>query len=126
MIRSMLALVLLTSAAEAKVRDLSLDLKRMPFNRDYLFPEQQYWGYETRFNADVDVGRFFMDNQITGRTYDSRYRYVSWGFDIGYHLTPWLDVVHSHLSQHAIDLYRPAYPVTDAYGIRLRFSEDSK
>jgi len=121
-----LALALLTTAAEAKVRDLSLDLKRMPYNRDYLFPGQQYWGYETRLNADVDIGRFFMDNQITGRTFDSRYRYVSWGFDVGIRLTPWLDIVHSHLSQHAIDLYRETYPVVDSTGIRIRFTEDSK
>ena len=121
-----LALALLTTAAEAKVRDLSLDLKRMPYNRDYLFPGQQYWGYETRLNADVDIGRFFMDNQITGRTFDSRYRYVSWGFDVGIRLTPWLDIVHSHLSQHAIDLYHETYPVVDSTGIRIRFTEDSK
>jgi hypothetical protein len=126
MLKSVLALLLLTSAAEAKVRDLSLDLKRMPFNRDLLFPEKEYWGYETRLNADVQLGNFFMDNQITGRTYDSRYRYVSWGFDIGYRLTPWLDLVHSHLSQHAVDLYRDRFPIVDSYGIRLRFSEESK
>jgi hypothetical protein len=123
MIKSAILLALLSTAAGAEVRDLSLDLKRMPYNRDLLFPGQQYWGYETRLNADVDIGRFFMDNQITGRTYDSRYRYVSWGFDVGIRLTPWLDIVHSHLSQHAVDLHRDVYPVVDSTGIRLKFME---
>lgn len=116
-------LLLLSLPAQAKVRELSLDLKRMPFQRDYLFPERTNWGHEVRLNADMDVGPYFLDNTITGRTYDSRFRYVAWGFDHGFHLTPWLDVIHSHLSEHAIDLYRDKFPVRDSYGIRIRFTE---
>ena len=116
-------LLLLSLPAQARVRDLSLDLKRMPFQRDFLFPDQTTWGYETRLNADVSLGVYFLDNRITGRTYDSRFRYVSWGFDHGIHVTPWLDLIHSHLSEHAIDLYRDKFPVRDSYGVRIRFTE---
>jgi hypothetical protein len=116
-------LLLLSLPAQAKVRELSLDLKRMPFQRDFLFPDRTNWGHEVRLNADMDVGPYFLDNTITGRTYDSRFHYVAWGFDHGFHLTPWLDVIHSHLSEHAIDLYRGTYPVRDSYGVRIRFTE---
>jgi hypothetical protein len=116
-------LLLLSLPAQARVKELSLDLKRMPFQRDYLFPDRTNWGHEVRLNADGEIGRFFMNNQVTGRTYDSRFRYVSWGFDVGFHVFPWLDVVHSHLSEHAIDLYRDKFPVRDSYGIRLKFTE---
>jgi len=117
----LILLVFFALEAQAKVTELTLDLKRMPFNLDYLFPDQTDWDYETRLNFSGEIGIFFMDNKVTGRTYDNRYHYVSWGFDMGFRVTDWLDVVHTHLSQHAIDIYREKFPVTDSYGARLNF-----
>lgn len=119
----LILLALIACEAEAKVTEFTLDLKRMPFNRDYFFPERTDWDYETRLNFSGEIGVFFMDNTLTGRTYDSRYRYVSWGFDMGLRVTDWLDIVHTHLSQHAMDLYRESFPVNDSYGIRINFLE---
>jgi hypothetical protein len=99
----------------------SLDLKRLPFQRDYFFPEQSYWGHELQLNWDVSVGRVFMLNHIVSRTYGDRFRYVAWKYDLGYAVTDYLDVLWSHHSQHALDAYREAYPITDSYGIRLHF-----
>jgi hypothetical protein len=113
----------MTCAAEAKVRELSLDLKRMPFQRDFLFPDRTNWQAETKLTADVSIGRWFLDNQITGRTYGDRYRYVAWEFDTGLYILPWLDILWSHKSEHAIDLYRDKFSVRDSYGIRLKFVE---
>jgi len=114
---------LLSTISYAKVRELSLDLKRMPFQRDFLFPDRTNWGHEVRMTADMNIGRWFIDNQLTGRTYDSRFRYVAWEYDTGFYILPWLDLIWSHKSQHTMDLYRDKFPVTDSYGIRLKFVE---
>ena len=119
----LLLLLLVCTPLRAEVRELSLDLKRMPFQRDFMFPGQTEWQAETKLTANVTLWRYFQDNQITGRTYGDRYRYVSWEFTHGFTLTPWLDVIHSHKSQHTIDLYSDKFPVTDGYGIRLKFVE---
>ena len=121
--RYLLMLMLFSMTAKAEVRELSLDLKRMPFQRDFMFPEQLNWQHEVRLNADVDLWRYFQDHKITGRTYGDRFRYVSWEFDHGFHIFPWLDVIHSHKSEHAMDRYLERFPVRDSYGIRLRFKE---
>jgi len=117
-------LLLFCTPLQAKVRELSLDLKRMPFQRDFMFPEQTAWGHEVKLTADVSLWRYFQDNQIIGRTYGDRFRYVSWEFDHGITIFPWLDLIHSHKSEHAMDIYVNKFPVRDSYGIRLHFKED--
>lgn len=119
----LLLLLLTCTSLRAEVRELSLDLKRMPFQRDFMFPEQLYWGHEVKLTADMSLERYFQDNQVIGRTYGSRFRYVAWEFDHGIHILPWLDVIHSHKSEHAIDILLVKFPVRDSYGIRLRFKE---
>jgi hypothetical protein len=109
--------------AEAKVTQLSLELKRLPFNRDYFIPERTIWDAETNLLWDVSLGRWFIENDITGRTADSRYRYVSWQFTTGINITPYLDLVWDHHSEHRMDTYSDKYPVRDAYGIRINFVE---
>ena len=96
---------------------------RIPFNRDFLFPNQEHWDYQVRLLWDVSWGRFWMGNDVTGRTYGSRFRYVSWEFTTGINLLPGLDIVHYHKSQHAIDWKRDKFPVIDGYGVRITFAE---
>jgi hypothetical protein len=64
-----------------------------------------------------------MDNNLTGRTYNSRFRYVGWEYETGFNILPGVDVVWHHHSQHAMDLDRDRFPVMDSYGIRLTFIE---
>ena len=111
------------STADAKVTRLSLGLKRMPFNADAMFPGHTKWEAETDLLWDVSLGRWFAENDVTGRTYGSRYRYVSWRFSTGVQVTPWLDLVWDHHSQHGVDLYIDRFAVKDGYGIRLHFVE---
>ena len=122
----LLLLLLLPSLAQARVTQFSLDLKRMPFQRDFMFPEQLNWGNEVKLTANGELGYYFQNNQVTGRTYNSRFRYVSWEFDHGFHLAPWLDLIHSHKSEHAMDRYLDKYPVRDSYGFRISFLEGGK
>ena len=125
MTKALLLLLALLSPlkAYAEVKELSLDLKRMPFQRSYLFPGQTNWGHEVRLTADGEIGPWFLNNRLTGRTYNSRFHYVGWEYDTGFHLTPWLDIIKSHESQHAIDLFRDKFEVVDSYGLRIKFKE---
>lgn len=126
-----LSLTLLTASAsslnaEPKVYHLALEASHIPHNRDFLFPEVTKWDYQARLLWDVGYGRFWMDNDITGRTYGSRFRYVAWEFTAGYRLAPGVDIIQYHKSQHAIDLDRKKFPVIDGYGIRLTFLQGKR
>lgn len=116
----------LGSSASAEVHQFSLELKRMPFNRDYFFPGKTEWDHETSLLWDVSLGRWFMESDLTGRTSDGRYRYASWTYTTGFHIADWLDVIWDHHSEHALDYERSMFPVRDAYGIRLNFVEKKK
>lgn len=121
-----LLLTLLTAStsslnAEPKVYHLALEASKIPFNRDFLFPETEKWDYQTRLLWGVGYDRWWMDNDITGRTYGSRFRYVAWEFTMGFRLLPGIDLIQYHKSQHAIDLDRDKFPVIDGYGIRITF-----
>jgi len=122
MIKALL-LLLFCTPLHAEVRELSLDLKRMPFQRDFMFPDQTDWGHEVKLTAGMGLGIYFQNNQVTGRTYGSRFRYVAWEFDHGITILPWLELIHSHKSEHAMDIFVDKFPVRDSYGIRLKFKE---
>lgn len=122
-----LVFLLAPSAFGAPQMDrLSLELARLPFNRDYFFPDQKYWGEEVRLQWDVSWGRWSAQNFTTGRTYDGRFRYVGWEFDNCFMLVPGLDLIWHHHSQHALDMARPQFPVLDAYGLKLTFIGETK
>jgi hypothetical protein len=115
-----------TALAEPQLDKLTMDIKRMPFQRDFFFPGQESWGYELRLNLDLRWGRFFWDNEIPARTYDSAFKYIGWKYDAGVRLIPGVDVVWSHFSQHALDEHRDRFPVTDSYGVRITWFERNK
>ena len=121
-------IILFSCLAEAKPRatHLSLELSRMPHNRDFLFPGKEDWGHELQLRWSVDWWRWFADNNVTGRTADSRFRYVGWEYETGFHIVEGLDLVWHHHSQHAIDWYRERFPVVDAYGIRMTFIDEKR
>lgn len=119
----LLFLLLLTSPAFSapRVDHLSLSGTRLPFQRDYFFPGQQYWGHELQLDWNVGWGSLFSENTITARTYNDRFRYVGWEFNTGFNLTKGFDLLWHHHSQHALDEYRDKFPVSDSYGFRLTF-----
>ena len=100
---------------------LSLGLSRLPHQRDMLFPDQKYWQHELNLKWNVGWGRWFWDNDITGRTANDRFRYVGWEYETGFRLFPGVDAIWHHHSQHAIDWEREKFPVSDSYGIRITF-----
>jgi hypothetical protein len=118
------ALIMCQSAFAAPRTDyLSLKLMKMPYQRDYFYPEKTDWDYHLDLTWDVGWGRWFAENDIVGKTFNSRFRDVSWHFTHGFKIVDGLDLVHEHRSQHALDAEREEFPVADSYGIRIIFFE---
>lgn len=99
--------------------EANLELKRMPFQRDYFFKDQEDWGYEISLKLKYQKRSIFLESDITGQTFDSRFRNVWWDYTVGVKVTSEIDIVWDHRSQHALDLDRKKFPVRDSYGIRL-------
>jgi hypothetical protein len=107
--------------SEPTATHLSLQLSRMPYQRDYFFPGQTEWGHELQLRWNVGWGRWFADNNITGRTFNSAFKYVSWEYETGFKLLPGLDAVWHHKSEHKLEEYSDTFPVRDSYGLRITF-----
>lgn len=120
--RTLVALAALCATnAVAEVRALNLEVKRLPYVRDYFMPEHKYWDAQLNLNWNVGFGAFFMENDIDTRTRQGRFRYVAWEYKTGFDLTPNLAVLWHHRSEHAMDMYREKFPVRDSYGFRINF-----
>lgn len=117
-------LLVASTTAKSEVRALNLEVKRLPFVRDNLFPDDKYWDYQLNLIWNVDVGPVFMENDIDTRTRNDRFRYVAWEYKLGVHLGQHVDVLWHHRSEHAMDIYRKQYPVRDSYGVRFKFMGD--
>ena len=103
----------------ARTDVLNLELKKLPFQRDYLFPGETEWEYEVSLNLRSNVWRFYIESDITGQTRGSRFRNMWWDYTLGLHLFPAIDVVWDHRSQHKLDAASERFPVRDSYGIRI-------
>lgn len=113
--------LLITTVSKAEVKVLDLDVKRLPFQRDYFFPDESYWDYQLDLHWDVGFKRFFWDNIIEAKTRNDRFRDVSWKFDTGFKIIPELDFIYTHRSEHKLDSYSEKYPLTDSYGFRIHW-----
>ena len=129
-------MLLITTSAAAEVKKLNLELKRLPFQRDYYTPERTTWDYEVTLNMDLSkelftVGSynidFFLESDLTGQSANSRFRNLWWDYTVGLSILPDVDIIWDHRSQHALDektdFANDKYPVRDSYGIRLNFKK---
>jgi len=121
----LLLLLLIAPTAQARVDHLSLELKRMPFQRDYYYPGMTEWGHELTLNMLVTTGDLFLDSRLNGKSRNGRFRDIYWQYTLGYKLFGPIDLVWGHRSQHSMDFQADTttdkYPVSDAYGIRINF-----
>jgi hypothetical protein len=82
-------------------------------------------GQELNLTMNMDIADwFFFNNNVYSRTDRgindgySQYRYISWEYRVGVHLTEGLDLQFKHRSQHLLDVSYPSpYPVEDGIGI---------
>ena len=122
----LVVLLLVPSIAKSEVRALNLELKRLPYVRDYFMPDAKYWDAQLNLNWNVGFGAFFWENSIDARTRHSRFRYVAWEYKTGFDLTKHVALVWHHRSEHAMDIYSYKYPVRDSYGVRINFMGGEK
>ena len=113
--------ILFSSEVQAEVRKLDLQLARLPYMIDPLYPDHKYWQYGLDLGFDVGWNAFFFENTVAAKTRSGRFRDVFWEYKIGFAIHENVDVLWHHKSQHAMDEYRDVYPVRDMYGIRIHF-----
>ncbi len=118
-----LMLVFLSGTALAKVEYLNLELKRLPYQRDYLVPEQTVWDHEVSLNMKLELKRLWLESDLTGQTAQGRFRNMWWDYTMGLSIVPELDLVWDHRSQHLLDWEQDKFPVRDSYGIRINFKK---
>lgn len=118
-------LLLGANSAMAKVHYLNLEMKRMPFQRDYYYPGMTNWGHELTLNMGVSTGDLFLESRLNGRSRQGRFRDIYWQYTLGYTLFGPVDLIWGHRSQHSMDFQADTttdrYPVSDSYGIRINF-----
>ena len=118
-----LMLVFLSGTALAKVEYLNLELKRLPYQRDYLVPEQTAWDHEVSLNMKLELKRLWLESDLTGQTAQGRFRNMWWDYTLGVSIIPELDLVWDHRSQHSLDWEQDKFPIRDSYGIRINFKK---
>ena len=134
-----LTLLMLTVSLQgsAKVTKLNLEATNIPYQRDYYIPNHTQWGYSLSLNMDVHKDLFnyngyhtvkwFLESDITGHTRNNRFRNMWWRYVTGFSITPDIDIIWKHKSQHTldeqVDFNNDRYPVSDSYGIRFNFLE---
>lgn len=110
------------SKSNVSIDYMNLELKRMPFQRDFYIPGQEKWDYELSLNFRTVFGRGFLESDLTGQTYGSRFRNMWWDYTLGFKLFDAVDLVWDHRSQHSLDLETfEKFPVRDSYGVRINF-----
>jgi len=121
----LLTLLLLVPAAtsNAEVEYLNLELKKLPFQVDYFFPDQTEWEYEISLNMKLVMGRAWMESDITGQAYDSAFKAIWWDYTAGFKIIEEIDLVWDHKSHHHLDQYVDPFQVRDSYGIRINFKK---
>ncbi len=127
----LMVLLIRSSFVQAEVYSLNLELKRMPFQRDYFIPDETSWDHEVSLNMDVrlpfKVSRslptyVFLESDVTGQFRNSRARNMWWDYTLGVSVFDWLSLVWDHRSQHTLDeKFHDKYPVRDSYGVRIDF-----
>ena len=128
--------IMFSSFAQAEVHSLNLEMKRLPFQRDYFIPGETSWDHEVSLNMDVRLPfklsnsgylrsmptYVFLESDITGQFRDDRARNIWWDYTLGVSVFNWLSLVWDHRSQHTVDeKVFEKYPVRDSYGIRIDF-----
>ena len=143
MIKMFLVLFLALFSFEAKaqyrlldVDQVSMQVAKFGCNRDPMIPELECrdWRGRVAINADFRMLEvFYWKNQVHGEGTDAAFKTMGWHFELGLHVSQYLDFFYEHHSRHVLDqpdathtAYDNSYqyskfPVEDSYGIRMIF-----
>lgn len=142
--RHLVVLILLLpaplQAAEFRLLDVdqfSVEGSRFAENRDPMTPNTDQKEYVGRAAARFDLRLLevgYWRNWVHSEGVDSRFTTVGWQWELGVHVSKYIDLFHYHHSRHVMDGEQPLvfnerstepernrFPVEDSYGMRLIF-----
>jgi hypothetical protein len=89
-----------------------------------------------QFDLSLIDNWMYWKNQVQSEGVSAKFMTVGWHWELGFSLSPVIDVFWEHHSRHVMDRAQPyywdertgspqrvKYPVEDSYGIRIRFYE---
>lgn len=116
----LLAFVTLASEA-AELSLLEVEFKHaIGTNRSWNIPENEKKGGEVNINMRVDGKKFYKFTRIK-TNFTRQFRYAAYVGELGYKVSPSLDLFLHHESQHALDYnFGFKYPNENSIGIRYR------
>lgn len=106
-----------------KLNEMYVEYRKFEdYNNPYM-PEQNNWQFTGEFHNKVNAfNLIFWDTNLHLSMADNRVRYVGLEYYLGAHLTPWLDVLRFHHSQHVLEQTSNVhFPLEDSYGFRVYF-----
>lgn len=117
---------LLSSAAHARLKDFSLELRTMQSShtRQGLYPFERDVSKYVGLNWDLDFvnGLIYWDNRTYFYGTSSRVKHVGWQWELGANINSSLQIFYHHHSEHTQDRPAPTmdkFPLEDSIGIRI-------
>ena len=86
-----------------------------------LYPEAPKEALGVNLNIDI-VDWLYWNPSVYAMTTESQYRSVGLAFNLGVHLTRWLDISYYHQSQHLLERqhsYMNKFPVEDGVEVKI-------
>ncbi len=124
------------------VDEVNVSTAKFGCNREPMTPQYGCKDYVGRVEVDFNLrilGAGYWDNNVHTEGLRGQVKTVGWHFEMGAHVTPYLDMFYEHHSRHVMEGDQPLYydhkindykrgvfPVEDSYGIRFKFYTNPK
>lgn len=140
----MIFILILTSNAQAQVREVTFDLTKIHNKRDPYFPQYnllggspapvvdadgnlgtEHWSHNVDLGVKSDLYNnhgyvLYWDQDVIGHSTNVQYRKVTWDWELGLKPSRLFDVFWHHRSEHGLEANEGRrYPIEDVYGVRI-------
>lgn len=121
------ALWLLPMVSEARVKELSLEIRKIETLRHAYYPEKDdFFGY-VGLNWAIENKKqwLYWDNTVAFYGDKSQVRHIFWEYRVGLKATKWLDIFYYHKSEHTADANRDdighpsKFPLQNSIGVKI-------
>lgn len=123
----LLALSLLVpTAGAAKVKELSLEIRKTEFKRHAYYPDKRDWRGYVGLNWKMDWKHGYWNNRAYFYGDESQVRHIGWEYEFGLKLLPQVDLFYYHHSEHSADAESPTgdrFPLEDSIGFRFKLHD---
>jgi len=117
-------------APPVEARELSMDVRKISILRDGYYPGKDDWYSYVGLNWNVSSYRIlYWENTVFFYGDRSQVRKIGWHYNLGAHVTNYVDFYWHHESEHDADHAqndadfpgRGRFPIENSYGIRVNF-----